>query len=161
VSDDLHVDDAFALVQKLADVPEYQAPNSRPNGYNVKISDIANSYWWEGSQKALQEVQSPEIDPYYQPFYDAAWKLCLMGVLRPGLFTRTLFRGQGFDGDGYSLTMFGRSWVKSVEPRPTSDPSRFGSLLAQFEARFGAGYGQRAGEAVGCYHTGTTLHAAC
>jgi hypothetical protein len=55
------------------------------------------------------------------------------------------------------LTSFGRSWVKNVDQRPISDPSRFGSLVAQFEVRFGAGYGQRAAEAASCYHTANYL----
>jgi hypothetical protein len=161
MNDTVHVDDAFDfLIRKLADVPEDQPPNNRPDGYNVKISEIADAYWWQRTQIHLQNMQAPEIDPYYQPFYDGAWRLCLMGVLRPGQFTKTTgIRGPGFDGDGYSLTTFGRTWVKRAEPRPTSDPSRFGFLLAQFEARFGPGYGQRAAEAVGCYLTGN--HLAC
>ena len=160
MSDTVHVDDALDfMVRKLAEVPEDQPPNNRPSGYNVKILDIAADYWWQRNRTQLQNMHSPEVDPYYKPVCDATWRLCLMNVLRPGYASLTLkhFRirlksesavirdpptsadstrpedalihGPGFHGDGYSLTAFGYAWVRDAATRPTSDPSRFGSFF--------------------------------
>jgi hypothetical protein len=91
MSDTVHVDDALDfMVRKLAEVPEDQPPNNRPSGYNVKILDIAADYWWQRNRTQLQNMHSPEVDPYYKPVCDATWRLCLMNVLRPGYASLTL-----------------------------------------------------------------------
>jgi hypothetical protein len=158
MSETVHVDDAFDFfIQKLVEVPEDQPPTSRSGGYNVKASEVAAAYWWQREQIQIQGMHTPEVDRFYMPFCDAAWRLCMMGVLRPGQQSIPSFGGPGFNGDGYSLTAFGRAWAKETTNRPTSDPSRFGSLLRQFEARFGVGYSDRATEAARCYQTGNYL----
>jgi hypothetical protein len=44
-----------------------------------------------------------------RPFYDAAWDLCRIGVLRPGqVIPKGQSVGSGFVGDGYTVTAFGR-----------------------------------------------------
>jgi hypothetical protein len=160
MTDSLHADDAFDfLIKRLAFVPQHPAINDRPGGCNIGIFEIAADYWWGRNGTQTRNMAAPKIDPYHKPFCDAAWRLCLMGVLRPGIVSRStnVVGGQWFDGDGYSLTAFGYEWVKDAEKRPTPDPSRFGALLRQFDGRLGAGYSDRAAEAVRCHQTGAYL----
>src|SRR5439155_1301026 len=95
------------------------------------------------------------------PFYDAVWELCRVGVLRPGQTAPMGMNmpGQGFQGDGFSLTEFGRGWVQIAAQHPPSDPSRFSEVLQPFIGRFGEGFAQRAAEASRCYRT--TNYLAC
>lgn len=94
------------------------------------------------------------------PFYDAAWDLCRLGVLRPGSFAAM---GQGHPtmfGDHYVITAFGAVWLKEALQRAFLDPSRLGTTLAGFARRFGEGYAQRSAEAVKTYRSQSWL-AAC
>jgi hypothetical protein len=95
---------------------------------------------------------------WYLPFYDAASELCRIGVLRAGeRMPMGASMQPGFQGDGYSLTTFGRSWVASKPESAPRDPARLIAVLQPFAGRFGAGFVQRAAEAVGCYRTGHYL----
>jgi hypothetical protein len=67
--------------------------------------------------------------------------------------------GTEFQGDGFSLTEFGRGWVQTAAEHPPSDPSRFSEVLQPFIGRFGEGFAQRATEASRCYRT--TNYLAC
>ena len=42
-------------------------------------------------------------------FLEAAWQLCRLEVLRPG--TREINLQSSGDGEGYSITSFGRTWL--------------------------------------------------
>ena len=48
-------------------------------GNDIWIADIVKSYWVQ--RRAAQETLTQQR---YLPFYDAAWKLCRIGVLRLG-----------------------------------------------------------------------------
>jgi len=67
--------------------------------------------------------------------------------------------GQAFQGDGFSLTEFGRGWVQIAAEHPPSDPSRFSEVLQPFIGRFGEGFAQLSAEAARCYRT--TNYLAC
>jgi hypothetical protein len=67
--------------------------------------------------------------------------------------------GTEFRGDGFSLTEFGRGWVRIVAQHPPSDPSRFSEVMQPFIGRFGEGFARRAAEASRCYRT--TNYLAC
>jgi hypothetical protein len=62
-----------------------------------------------------------------------------------------------FSGDGFSITKFGREWLKDATQRPVRDPSRLAGVLQAFAPRFGSGYVQRATEAVATYRTSNYL----
>jgi hypothetical protein len=99
----------------------------------------------------------------YLPFYDAAWELCRIGVLRPG---QNAPMGQGqigggiYTADGYSITGFGYEWLADPDRRIAGDPSRMSELFAAFEARYEGGFAQRANEAIRC-HRNMNYLAAC
>ena len=100
---------------------------------------------------------------HFLRFYDAAWELCRIGVLRPGHYAPM---GQGqigsgqFSGDGYSITEFGHAWLAKADRRVAGDPSRMAYLFASFANAYGPGFAQRADEAVRCHRTSNFL-AAC
>jgi hypothetical protein len=158
----VHVDEAFDfIVEALVALPKRIGPNARSSthGCDLWIPQLASAYW----QKRISNFSYGDLeDERFQVFYDAAWELCRIGVLRPGQFAP---RGQAiggglFSGDGFSLTAFGQRWLKEASQRPVADPSRLAEVLQTFTPRFGDGYAQRATEAVRTYHTANYL-AAC
>ena len=91
--------------------------------------------------------------PYVGPFFDAAWYLCRIGVLRPGPAAPSGGLLGGATGDGYTVTEHGKTWLASHKDRPPADPSRLAQILQPFGAGFGPGYLQRTEEASACYRT--------
>jgi hypothetical protein len=127
-------------------------------GNDLWVAQVAQSYWQQhglGYQDLTAE--------HFVAFYDAAWELCRIGVLRPGQFAPM---GQGqigggvFSGDGYSITEFGLTWLANPDRRAAGDPSRMAELFAFFVAKYGPGFHQRAVEAIRCHRHGNYL-AAC
>src|SRR5262249_52722833 len=102
----------------------------------------------------------PKLSPL---FIAAAWELCRRGILRPGVQHFGLqATDEGSAGAGYSITPFGRTWLKESAGRydyvPT-EPTRFAQILATHNQRFGQGFQERAQEAVKCY--GANAFLAC
>ncbi len=158
----MHFDDAFDfLIEKLAALPDltgYAASSARTATYgcDVWIPQIVAAY----CQPRIQGFSVGELtDTHYQPFYDAAWELARIGVLRPGAFLPRgqAMGGQLFSGDGFSITKFGREWLKAAGDRPIRDPSRLADVLRTFTPKFGDGYAQRATEAAATYRTSNYL----
>jgi hypothetical protein len=90
-------------------------------------------------------------------FYEAAWALCLRGVLRPGV---SLLGGQsdGGSGNGYSVTALGRAWINQGSPGfIIVEPGRLGELFQKLSQRLGRGFLQRANEAARCHTFGSYL----
>jgi hypothetical protein len=172
----MHFEDALNfLIQKLAQIPEpgpgqAQARHDRARGSDVWIELISQEYWGTRG-KPLVNLSQDEKEALVVPFYDAAWTLCRQGVLRPGAAVPDGQAGQQigqrfaaapFYGDGYSLTAWGRTWVKkSAEERVTlpAEPHRITEVLHRFTGRFGGGYAQRAAEAVSDWWTTNHLSA--
>jgi hypothetical protein len=134
----VHFDDAFDfLIEKLAVTPDVgggRNARSATYGCDVWIPQIVQAYW----QPRISGFSYGELtDHHFQPFYDAAWELSRMGVLRPGAF---MPRGEAmgavlFSGDGFSITKFGREWLKDAKQRPVRDPSRLADMLQTFVSR--------------------------
>ena len=98
-------------------------------------------------------------DKHFSALHDSVWELCRVGVLRPGRAEPYQGVGASDYGDkGYSITRFGRIWLKDAATRPIVDPSRLGQTLGKF-TKFGPGYIQRATEAVRTYRTCNYLSA--
>jgi hypothetical protein len=156
----MHFDDAFDfLVEKLSVTPDVGGGrNARiaTYGCDIWIPQIVQAYW----QPRISGFNYGELtEQHFQPFYDAAWELARIGVLRPGAFMPRgeATGGQLFSGDGFSITKFGREWLKDAGQRPIRDPSRLADVLQTFASRFGGGYAQRATEAVRTYRTSNYL----
>jgi hypothetical protein len=165
------------LIDRLARVPDTGAgrANARQQlafGSDIWIDSVSREYWRSQGQ-SLDGMLQDDKEPYSAPFYDAAWELSRRGVLRPaaavpdGQEAHThlgqRFPASPFFGDGYSLTAWGRKWVKVAAAERSIMPSssaRITEVLHQLTRLFGQGYAQRAAEAVASWHTGNYL-AAC
>ena len=93
-------------------------------------------------------------------FFAAGWELCRRGVIRPGVNEYgAQATPEGNAGSGFSITPFGRKWLEEIDSDnyvPT-EPGRFAEMLSLFRDRFGAGFYERAQEAVRCYGAHTYL----
>ncbi len=175
---DLHFDDALNyLIDQLANVPGPSAGRARArqpaHGADIWIDRVSGDFWAaRGVPQVYTTGDQDEKEPYVAAFYDAAWELCRRGVLRPGPAVAAgqtstgqigqRVNGAPFFGDGYSLTQWGREWVKkTIGERPImpADAGRLTKVLLGFKGRFGDGYAQRSAEAVSDWHAGNYLSA--
>jgi hypothetical protein len=123
-------------------------------GNDIWIPAIVQNY------RASRSVQGDLTQEYYLPFYDVAWELCRIGVLRPGPHASM---GQGsigggtYSGDGYSITQFGHKWLVDPDRRAVGDPSRMSEIFSSFDTKYGPGFAQRAVEALRCHRTANYL----
>ena len=162
----LHIDDAIEhLIGYLRD--EINKPPQRISvvpeskyGCDLWLPIVVRNFW-HTRDPAFSSVNRQQEEAHYRPFYDGAWELCRIGVLRPGQNAPMANRmaGTEFQGDGFSLTGFGCGWVQTAAQHPPSDPSRFTEVLQPFIGRFGEGFAQRAAEAARRYRT--TNYLAC
>jgi hypothetical protein len=164
----LHIDDAREhLVEYLRDVIAPPPPRTTiiaggtKYGHDLWLPSVVLSFWQSRGHPNV--TADPHVAAYYHPFYDAAWELCRIGVLRPGqsapMGDMSMGRGSEYRGDGFSLTEFGRGWVQTAAQHPPGDPSRFSEVVQPFIGHFGEGFAQRAVEASHCYQT--TNYLAC
>jgi hypothetical protein len=159
----VHFDEAFEfLIERLAAAQDSRGGSLARNDFadcELWIPNIVSAYW----QPRTANFTFGDLEKeQFAPFYDAAWELCRIGVLRPGQFApRGQATGGGlFSGDGFSITSFGRTWLREASQRPILDPSRLAQLFQSFTGRFGRGYAQRVAEAVATNRTANYL-AAC
>ena len=157
---ELLVDHCAAVSPGLAAATGRYGSSARTStfGNDIWIAQVAQNYW------ASQSIGYMNLEPeHFISFYDAAWELCRIGVLRPGHYAAM---GQGqigsgqFSGDGYSITEFGHAWLAKADRRVAGDPSRMTHLFASFANAYGPGFHQRANEAIRCHRTSNFL-AAC
>jgi hypothetical protein len=165
VVDNVHGDEAFdAIVHYLAKIPASKDHRGQRAGHqecDFVITDFVWNFWLphldrrDGRYSNASDLEQER----FIPFYDAAWELCRIGVLRPGVFAPRGMTHPRMFGDNYVITTFGRAWLQSASERPVIDSSRLAQLLDTFSARFGEGYAQRASEAVSTYRTANWLAA--
>jgi hypothetical protein len=156
------VEECAATSRRLAAAPSVHAVSS------LRLQTYGNDIWIPPIVRT--HYQRNRIDPntltaeHYLPFYDAAWELCRIGVLRPGPFAPLGMAGVGgggaFSNDGYTITQFGHDWLANPERRTAGDPSRIAELFESFAEGYGPGFAQRAVEAVRSHRTANYL-AAC
>ncbi len=80
-------------------------------------------------------------------FMDAGWELCRRGIVRPGVNV-----DGGQDVGGYSLTLAGREALASIDHSSILilQPGSLAATFTGYRERFGAGFYQRAQEAIKC-----------
>jgi hypothetical protein len=153
---DILVEHCARISPSLTATTGHMANSARMSTYgnDIWIAGIVRTYW---TSRMDPNALTPE---HYLPFYDAAWELCRIGVLRPGPHASMGMGGVGggtYSGDGYSITEFGRAWLANPDRRTAGDPSRLSEILASFESGYGPGFAQRANEAIRCHRTGNYL----
>jgi hypothetical protein len=126
-------------------------------GYDLYVQKAWDAYVVEVEKSQPGTQRGIDISSV---FLDAAWELCRRGIVRPGI--RAHFEhvtADGSAGYGYSLTPYGGTWLDDPGHKlfiPT-EPERFGEMLGGYKSKFGAGFHQRAQEAVRCYEAGAYL----
>jgi len=111
----MRFDEAFdILVEHCARVsPDLAAAGTGHSAISIRVNTFGNDIWIPAivrDYRSSRRVQSDLTEEYYLPFYDAAWELCRVGVLRPGPYA-SMGQGSGggrYTGDGYSITQFGQ-----------------------------------------------------
>jgi hypothetical protein len=123
---------------------------------HMYLPDLVMRFWQSsGSTVPFSDL----TDEHFRPFYDAAWELARIGVVRPGrVAPRGMEMATDF-GDHWSITEFGFQWLADASKRFYLDMSRLSEIFASFAGRFGPGFAQRAREAVGTHRTGNYLSA--
>jgi hypothetical protein len=143
------------LIQELAkivDALEKGQYTAKGHESDLSLADMV--------QAVLKPRPSQDDREAWRPLYDAAWELCRIGVLRPGEVAPRGMTNVPRLGDYFSITKFGREWLKRAANQPFLDQSRLNDILQGHGQRFGDGYRQRAVEAVRSYQTCNYL-AAC
>jgi hypothetical protein len=165
VADKLHSDEAFdAIVHHLAQLAEtrdHRGQRSGPRETDFYLPDFVWNFWFPHLDRSGgRYMNANELEQErFTPFYDAAWELCRIGVLRPGECSPRGMSHPKMFGDHYVITAFGREWLQSAKERTIIDSGRLAELLNTFSIRFGDGYAQRASEAVRTYRTANWLAA--
>jgi hypothetical protein len=155
-----NLEDASAFLVSHLKRPKQQ---DRPTfGYDTFLPTVVEDFCLPAAQGLAQRmVPQHWVESLSPPFYEAAWNLCRLGVLRPG----TLHGGAQANGDGlgYCITSRGNSWLAEQPSGPPfipTDASRTADVLASVGTRFGEVYHTRATEAAVCYASGT-FYACC
>jgi len=147
----MNEEDAYSyMIAWIRDPPQSQYSSY---GYEFYLPNVIRSYVsdHEGLQYPRSEQRLPELSPV---FYAAAWELCRLGVLRPGIRRYgEQATDDGSSGNGYSVTPFGREWIAQTTQDgfvPTQ-PGRFAALLKPYQELFGPGFSERTQQAAACY----------
>jgi hypothetical protein len=157
----MHVDDAAAFIVDSLQNPR-RVDGYPTYGYDVWLPNVIVTYIVE-VEKSTEPRQSlhrgrrvDELSPF---FYDAAWGLCRLGVLRPGIKdARGPGAPDGAGAEGYCLTAVGHSWLeRGASAVFLADPDRLSQMFDKLSYRFGPGFLQRATEAVRCHRFGSYL----
>jgi hypothetical protein len=147
------------LIELLAQIPPNIGRHSLAalRYAHLYMPDVVPRFW----QTRISGAPTVDLsDDQYAVFYDAAWELARIGVLRPGrVAPRGMEQATDF-GDHWSITKYGFEWLARATARPFLDMSRMSEVLSGFVPAFGPGFGQRAVEAVRTYRNANYL-AAC
>lgn len=146
------------LIEYLRD-PSREKPQN--DGADLDIKAVAWAYMvkHEGVPSSGRiDSHEARVETRAEPFTNAAWQLCRIGVLRPGQ------RGSPVNAAAYAqfyaFTDYGRTWIASPrEDQVFVSPDRSAKLLGRYHGRFGDAFLQRGIEAGECYRAG--LYLAC
>ncbi|MGE0251231.1 MAG: hypothetical protein AB7G80_01070 [Dongiaceae bacterium] len=124
-------------------------------GYDIYLPYLYYQYLIRDGNRPNSSEQSNQLFTISSSFfYDAAWELCRRGILRPGVTqNQKQATEDGTGGNGYSLTPFGRTWLKEshLDDFVPTEPERFGKMLEPYRESLGSAFYQRAQEAIRCY----------
>jgi hypothetical protein len=152
------LEDATKLLIRLLRDPQYSGGTRY--GYEVYLPAILRPYFANrGVDANSVEYTLEQASP---AFYAAAWELCRRGILRPGVkFYGAQATSDGASGNGYSITPFGKTWLKEadLDDFVPTEPERYGELLGKYKMRFGPGFHERTQQAIRCY--GAHAYLAC
>ena len=152
----LDVDDAINFILLFLSDPSVRAHAATygDTGYDVFLNHLMRAFVVSetGNDAGLEATLHRRRDEF-SVFFDAAWKLCRRGILRPGV-RHHQYQGQGHGhaGQGFSLTSYGRAYIAATRDLIPTQPGRFAELLAKSSARLGPGFLERSQEAITAYN---------
>ena len=152
----VRLDDALDyIIDFIKNPPRHQYPNY---DYTFWLSVVVRYYLAEKLGISDNSVNDAQMDQLSPSFFDAAWYLCRIGVLRPSTIRLSGMNGLS-NGTGFSLTESGEKWIKERENglKFPMEKTRFNELILQYESHFGKGFSQRAIEANMCKLGGNYL----
>lgn len=128
-------------------------------GYDLYVSNMVRR---ECDQVANGPSKTDAMNLLSQKLSDAAWEICVRGLVRPGV--RNL-SGQVVDDGGFSLTEFGKRWLKEAptDSLIVADSNRVTRILERIKPKLGEfadAFYVRGVEAIRCYQARAFL-AAC
>jgi hypothetical protein len=136
------------LVERLAAQPNAFFENlNSPQDLDVwlpraVIAFVAETEGKDASLLLIEALRTNEYRPVWIAFYDAAWELCRRGIFRANELCPQAFsdHARRRPGDGYSITVPGRDWLKTSTTRyvPTA-PGRYLECLENPGKVLGAG----------------------
>ncbi len=138
----MNLDEAIAFTLErlqVGEVAEY--------GYDLYPMRVARAASQQQQQDQREwERTAHELAPI---FMDAAWELCRRGFVRPGVRDG---RGQAVDQGGYSVTVAGAAALEELDTTAIliAQPGSLAETFAGYRQRYGAGFHQRAQEAIKC-----------
>lgn len=155
----INEEDAFNFIVKI--LREGFERITYPNyGYDLYLHNVILEYLIKVQGIEYNRISSEQKQFVSTFFYDAAWTLCRRGILRPGIsIWGEQDTPEGSAGGGYSLTPFGKEWIKKashVDYIPI-EPGRFAKIISKLSPKFGPGFSERAQEAMRCYNIQTYL----
>jgi hypothetical protein len=154
----MKLEDATKLLIELLRNPDHGSFGKY--GYEIYLPALLKTYFVkQGIQLQDTDQKLYELSPV---FYEAGWELCRRGILRPGIKCYgEQATADGGAGNGYSITQFGRTWLQESnrDDFVPTEPERFGEILAKYKSKFGAGFHERAQQAIRCY--GAHAYLAC
>lgn len=139
----MELDEAIAIL-----LAELRAGRTAAYGYDLysrKGAEVAAAQLHPDNRERVQRA-TRELSSL---FMEAAWQLCLRGIVRPGV---THEGAQAVPDGGYSLTEAGRAMLPNLDATAIllSQPGSLAATLQGYSGRFGAGFIQRAMEAIKC-----------
>ena len=88
-----------------------QPGDLRHFGYDLHLDNFIRIHIRRQPRESREEpfAEDRQLRELYPVFANAAWELCRRGILRPGVKE---WGGQSTgEGEGFSLTPFGRNWI--------------------------------------------------
>jgi hypothetical protein len=141
----MQAEEAFDfLVQHLSSLTfqaNFYGQRQGNRGADLYLPDVVRYSWTPILSQTGKFIPGVDRIPEEKivPFYDAAWDLCRLGVVRPGSFAPMAEGHPTMFGDHYVITAFGSRWLTEASQRAFLDPSRLGTTLAAFAGKFGDG----------------------
>ena len=129
------VDEIISVLQRASEPITTRSQKSHQT-YNCDlwIPYVADGYWRKATGVEVGGSPPPAPDEVYSVFFDAAWHLCRIGVLRSGTILANRVAPAGITGDGFSMTAAGQVWVKAYDRFSgfPLDPGRFAAVVSKF-----------------------------
>lgn len=151
------VEDATNLLIEWMEKPDHGGFGSY--GYDLYLELLVMAWFKKAGVGKGSQAEQHEIDKATHAamptFMAAAWELCRRGIVRPGVKdNKSQNTDEGSAGFGYSITPLGRLWLEEKDHGlfVPPEPGRFGVMLEPFKHRFGAGFHQRATEALRAFN---------